>query len=188
MPEMAWFIPVLIYLARIVDVSIGTVRMILVIGGNRVPAALLGFVEVIIWVLAVGGVIKFLGHPAALLAYGAGFATGTYVGMRIEDRIALGYRVVRAISTGANSSISTELRLHGFRVTRLEGTGKDGPVEVAFCVVKRRLLAELLRRLREIAPDAFVTVERADRAEGGPFGVELGRERRIWRSVGLVRK
>ncbi len=185
---MAWFIPVLIFCARIIDVSIGTVRMILVIGGHRLQAACLGFVEVIIWALAVGGVIKFLAHPLALLAYGAGFATGTYVGMLIEDRIALGYRVVRAISASANSAISPELRLRGFRVTRLEGTGQAGPVEVAFCVVRRRALPDLLKALREIAPDAFVTVERADRAVGGPFPADIARERRLWRSTSLIRK
>lgn len=164
---MAWYIPVLIFCARILDVSIGTVRTIFVIGGRRYVSAALGFVEVIVWALAVGGVIKFLNNPVALLAYGGGYATGTLVGMTVEQRLAIGHRVVQIINRDISICVSTALRQAGFRVTRLEGSGRDGPVEMVFCVVKRRRLGGVLKIIRDIAPQAFVSIERADHAGEG---------------------
>lgn len=166
---MPWFIPLLIFLARICDVSIGTMRMILVISGHKYISALLGFVEVIIWVLAVGGAIKYLHQPLALLAYAGGFASGTLVGMWLDGRIALGYRVIRVINANIEQCVSTALRQAGFRVTRIEGSGMRGPVEIAFLVIRRRALHPCLQAIRTVAPDAFVSVERADHASGTAF-------------------
>ncbi len=167
--ELAWYIPPLIFAARIGDVSLGTIRMVLVIANHRYLAALLGFFEVCIWALAVGGVIKFLDNPVALVSYAGGFAAGTLVGMIIEDRIALGYRVVQVISPNSDDCLSTRLREKGYRVTRLEGSGRDGPVEIAYTVIRRRKLRELIDLVNTTAPDAFVTIERADRPSGGAF-------------------
>jgi uncharacterized protein YebE (UPF0316 family) len=162
--SMAWFIPILIFFARILDVSIGTVRMILVINGHRLAAAGLGFVEVIIWALAIGGVIKFLDNPVALVAYGAGFAAGTLVGMILEEQLALGYRMVHVFNRDPSYSVSWKLRERGYRVTTIPGEGLAGPVELATVAVKRKSLKKLLDELAEQSPRAFVTVERADRA------------------------
>lgn len=169
--EVEWFVPVLIFLARICDVSIGTVRMIFVISGSKLISAVLGFFEVIIWALAVSGVIKYLdgGSWITLIAYGAGFATGTLVGMTIEQRIAIGFRMVRIVNADRQRELSSTLRDRGYRVTRVDGTGRDGPVEIAFLVLKRRDLAAAMKTVQELAPDAFVTVERADRASGDAF-------------------
>lgn len=177
--EMAPYIPVLIFLARICDVSIGTMRMILVISGARYSAAALGFVEVTIWALAVGGMIKYLENPFAVIAYAAGFAAGTLAGVSIEGRIALGYRVVRVINADMSRDVSARLREEGaLRVTRIDGAGKEGPVEIAFLVVKRRDLTRALSIIEQIAPDAFVSVERTDHAAGEAFGFETGASRR----------
>lgn len=177
--DIAWYLPLLIFLARICDVSIGTVRTILVIGGHPYISAALGFFEVTIWVLAVGGVITHLNNPFALLGYAGGFATGIIVGMAIEDRIALGYRIVRVISTDMNVQLSHKLREAGYRVTRLSGTGRSGPVEFAFMVVRRRELRELRKLLAKIDPKSYVSVGHADRptagalSQDGRFGVKL---------------
>lgn len=167
---MAWWIPLLICLARIVDVSIGTIRMILVISGHRWIAAALGFVEVAIWALAIGGMITYLSHPTALLGYAGGFAGGVVVGMWIEERLAIGYRIVRVFNPQPDRSVSAALREHDVRVTRVDGEGRDGPVELAFAVIRRRRLAEVLALVERIAPHAFVTVERADQASDGLVG------------------
>lgn len=186
---MAPYIPVLIFCARICDVSLGTMRMILVISGSRWLAAVLGFFEVIIWALAVGGMIRFLTEPFALMAYAAGFACGTLVGIRIEERIAMGFRLVRVINSDMSLHVSEALREQGgFRVTRIEGSGRGGPVEIAFLVVKRRDLRRSLEMVQEIAPDAFITVERADRATGAAFSDDLGVAKRSLGKMGGVRK
>ncbi|MEZ6242749.1 MAG: DUF2179 domain-containing protein [Phycisphaerales bacterium] len=168
--DIAWYIPPLIFAARICDVSLGTFRMVLVIANHRYLAALLGFFEVCIWALAVGGVIKFLDNPIALVSYAGGFAAGTLVGMIIEDRVALGYRVVQVITRDASANAAGNLRARGYQVTRLEGSGREGPVEIAYTVIRRRRLREVLSVISETCPDAFVTVERADRPKGGAFG------------------
>jgi uncharacterized protein YebE (UPF0316 family) len=174
---VAWYIPLLIFCARITDVSIGTVRMILVISGVKYVAAVLGFVEVLIWALAVGGVIKYLGEPIALIAYGSGFATGTLIGMTIEDRIAIGHRIIRIINPKPDIDVSAMLRDREYRVTRIEGSGMHGPVEVAFLIVRRRIVPAVLDLVRDLAPDAFVTIERADPASV----VQSGPNRRVAR-------
>lgn len=161
---MAWYVPVLIFCARIVDVSVGTTRMIFVINGHRLIAAALGFVEVIVWVLAVGGAIRYLDQWSALLAYGLGFATGTLVGMAIEEQIAIGYRMIRIVNRDPSRSVAKALREHGYWATKVDGEGRDGAVEVVFIGIKRRKLRSALASIEEAAPDAFVTIERADRA------------------------
>lgn len=163
---MAWYIPLLIFGARICDVSLGTMRMMLVVSGHRYISAALGFFEVIIWVFAVGNAIKYLSYPLAVLGYAGGFATGVIVGMFIENRLAFGLRMVRVISTEKDSDVAAHLREAGYRVTRLDGSGKTGPVEISFMVVRRRKLDEVRRLIEEAAPNAFVTVERVDRASG----------------------
>jgi len=167
MDQMAWYIPLLIFLARICDVSIGTVRTILVIAGNKWLSPLLGFVEVIIWVLAIGGVIRYLDNVWALLGYGAGFAAGVYIGMMIEARLALGYRMVRVVYPDSGGDLSRQLRERGYRVTRVQGSGRDGPVEIAFMVVRRKAVHALRQAIAELAPRAFLTVERVERPSGG---------------------
>ncbi|MEM7680409.1 MAG: DUF5698 domain-containing protein [Planctomycetota bacterium] len=170
MADLPWYIPLLIFVARIGDVSLGTVRMIFVIAGWRWRAAGLGFFEVLIWALAVGGLIGYITHPVALVAYAGGFASGNLLGMSIERRLALGVRLVRVIHRDADASLSAALRDAGYRVTRVEGAGRDGPVEIAFAVVRRRALPGLLSHIHRVAPESVVTVERAEYASMSATG------------------
>lgn len=186
---MEWYIPILIFCARIVDVSIGTVRMIFVINGHRFIAAMLGFVEVIVWALAVGGVIHYLKEPVALIAYGAGFATGTLVGMTIEEKIAIGHRMLRVVNRHLDVDLSSRLREHGYRVTRVSGEGRNGPVEISFLAIKRRELNKTITLVSELAPDSFVTVERTDRASIASVPGATGRSAQPrWKRFLSVRK
>ena len=164
------YIPLLIFLARIIDVSLGTMRMILTINGHRWWAGLLGFVEITIWSLALGGMVIYLDNPLAIAGYAGGFALGTVVGLFIEERVAVGYRTVQIINANSEVSVATELRAAGFRATNLSGFGQFGPVEVVLLVIRRRSLAQVLRVIEEVAPRAFVSVERADRPSGEMFG------------------
>ena len=163
---MPWFIPLLIFIARIGDVSIGTVRTVFVISGYRKVAVVLGFFEVLIWVMAVGGVMKYLPNPWAVIGYAGGYATGILVGMTVEDKIALGLRMIRVINPDQDTHVANLLRDRGFRVTRIDGSGQRGPVEVSFLVIPRKRLGELRDIIAELAPRAFITVERVDRADG----------------------
>jgi uncharacterized protein YebE (UPF0316 family) len=168
------YIPLLIFLARVVDVSLGTVRTILVVGGSRWIAAAIGFVEITIWALALGGMVAYLDRPLALIGYAGGFAAGTVVGQLIEERLAIGFRAVRVVNRNLDAGLASALRARGFRVTQLSGHGRDGPVEVLLIVMRRRRVRAMLKSIGELAPDAFVTVERAERPSGGGFGRSPG--------------
>ncbi len=186
---MPWFIPLLIFLARIADVSLGTTRMIFVINGHRYIAAVLGFFEVLIWALAVGGVLHYLENPIALVSYAAGFAAGTLVGMEIEQRIAIGYRMIQVFNRDLSVDVCGKLRSKGLRVTYVPAQGLSGAVEMAHVAVKRKELHRVLEIIRNVAPDAFVTVQHAERATvaslvRGQHRVGLGR----WRRFLAVRK
>lgn len=179
MGDIIWYIPILIFFARIADVSIGTIRMIFVIAGWRFRAAALGFLEVIIWALAIGGLVQSITNPILLLAYAGGFATGNLVGMLIESRLALGTRVVQIINRDTSGDLPTQLRQHGYRVTTVSGKGKDGPVELAYAVIRRKALPEIMSLIEHHAPKAIVTVERADHASDSAFGLNTFTRRRL---------
>ena len=175
-PELL-LLPALIFLGRIADTSIGTVRIVLLIAGSRWTAALLGFVEVSIWALATGGVVSNLDNPLTVGAFAGGFSVGVLIGIAIEERIALGFRVIHVYNNNPAIDVSARLREHGYRVTRLEGHGLEGAVETAVLLIRRRSLRRARELIEETAPQAFVTIERAERPLGAlpPADSRFGR-------------
>ncbi len=159
-------LPALIFVARIADTSIGTVRIVLLVAGQRWSAAVLGFVEVAIWALAMGGVVTNLGNPLTVVGFAGGFSVGVLIGVWIEERIAVGFRLVQVINNDPAIDVSVQLRERGYRVTRMEGHGLQGAVEVALLLIRRRSLRQVRTAIEQIAPRAFVTIERAERPLG----------------------
>jgi uncharacterized protein YebE (UPF0316 family) len=155
-PEL---LAVAIFLARVVDVSIGTVRTILIFRGYRLAGAVLGFFEILIWVSAVAQVITRLEEWYLVVAYASGYAVGNYVGSWIESRLALGSEIVRAISRNADVNLKQRLHLAGYGVIDLAGHASDGdPVEVLLMVEPRRRVRKLLRLIHETDPESVCTV------------------------------
>jgi uncharacterized protein YebE (UPF0316 family) len=153
-----WLIPI-IYFARVVDVSLGTFRFIMVIRGHRMVATAVGFVESMIWITAVGGVIANLDQWYLVIAYAAGYASGNWVGIWLESRAAIGTELVRAISKNSENLLADALRERGYRPVRVSGSaGTDSPVEVILVVVRRRMVPELVKIIHEADPDAVYTV------------------------------
>jgi uncharacterized protein YebE (UPF0316 family) len=155
----AYLLPLLIFTARVADVSIGTFRLICVTRGRRGLAVLLGAFEVTIWLLAISGVFAYLHQWWNVIAYVAGFTTGNAVGMAIEKRLAMGTQLIRFISRGPANAVAERLRFAEQVVTTVPGRGRDGPVSVCLAVVPRRKTDALIRMAREIDPDVVVTVE-----------------------------
>jgi len=152
-------VPGLIFLARIVDVSIGTVRVILLSRGNKYVAPLMGFFEVIIWLAAIGKVMQNLNNVVCYIAYGAGFATGNYVGTLIESKLALGFQIVRIISASPLQLLPNELRNEGYGVTVLKGRGASGIVYILLSVISRKKVNDFIKLVLTIEPKAFISVE-----------------------------
>ncbi|MEN8097743.1 MAG: DUF2179 domain-containing protein [Chloroflexota bacterium] len=149
----------LIFFLRLTDVSMGTVRTMMIMRGQRKWAALIGFVEVTIWVLAISQVIQNLDSIWNIFGYSGGFATGTLLGMAIENRLALGYSTISVISMSQGLKLAEEARSAGFGATMVEGTGKSGPVYLINIVVQRKQVAQVMELVNSIDATAFVTVE-----------------------------
>jgi len=155
----AAFIPLFIFFARILDVSIGTIRIMFVSKGYRGKATLLGFVEVLIWIIIVAQIFTNLDNWLNYIAFAGGFATGNYVGMYIEEKMKMGVQIYRIIVNQENSGLAEELMKRDFRVTVVQGEGKHGPVKVLFTVAKRKRWKELSEVVNNLAPNAFYSVE-----------------------------
>lgn len=154
----AW-LPLFIFCARVCDMSLDTFRMICVVRGMRVLAAIAGFFQVIIWLTAVSSVLTHMDRALNVVAYAAGFATGNWVGMWLENKVALGHQMVRMISRDTDLSLAGRLRERGYLVTEVQGQGRDAPVTICFVAALRKDVPDLLRKARHIDPDVFVTVE-----------------------------
>lgn len=159
-----------IFFARILDVSIGTIRIILISRGYRLVAPLLGFFEVIIWLVAITEAMKNLHGPWSYFVYGAGFATGNYVGMLLEEKIAIGYQAIRIITGEKILPLPLVLRQEGYGVTTLRGTGAKGEVTVIYTIAPRKKVPEILEMVNTLEPTAFVSIEDVKSTSRGFFG------------------
>lgn len=154
-----FLIPLFITFARIVDVSLGTVRVILVTKGSKLAAPLLGFFEVVIWLLAIGQVMQNLTTITNYIAYGLGFALGNYFGIIIEQKLALGIVAVRIITQFDASKLINHLKEKNYGITVLDAEGANGPVSVIFTIIKRVNLKDIVSEIKKFNPNAFYSVE-----------------------------
>jgi len=169
-------IPLLIFFARIVDVSIGTIRYIMISRGFKYIAPIFGFFEVTIWLLAIGQVMANITNPICYIAYGAGFASGTYIGMEIEERMKLGMAIIRLITPLPATDFVARLRQYGYGVTNISAEGANGQVTIIFMVVKRSKIPHLIPLIRDYNPHAFYTIEDVRSACEGIFPIEMNND------------
>lgn len=149
----------LIVLARIADVSMGTLRVAFIARGRKYLAAACGFVEVFIWICVVSRVLSGDRQLLTYVAYASGFAFGTLVGMFIEERLAVGWSLVRVISSKPVGDLMRNLSAVGFGVTRQDADGARGPVQVLVILMPRKRLGEFQKILKHFDPVAFYTIE-----------------------------
>lgn len=148
----------LIFFARVTDVSLGTVRTLMVFRSHRVLAAAIGFGEVLVWLLAASRVLQHLDQWYLALSYAGGFATGNVVGIWLESKLAVGLELVRAVSADPAVNLAHHLRASGYAVTAMPGRGDSGtPVEVLLMVEKRRAVPLLLQAIEAADPAAVCT-------------------------------
>jgi uncharacterized protein YebE (UPF0316 family) len=154
-----WLVSLLILGLRICDVSIGTVRIVMLVRDRIFIAGALGFVQSLVWLYAAGIVLTSLDSPPRILAFALGFGIGSILGSLIERKLALGHSILRAVTPVGSPSVADELRDGGYGVTVVNAEGLDGDVRVAFTVVPRKRAPDVLERIRSINPNAFVTLE-----------------------------
>lgn len=153
------FLPLMIFLARIMDVSIGTVRIILVAKGYKKFAPIAGFFEILIWIIAITRIMENLDNWVCYIAYALGFATGNYIGMIIEERLALGYETVRIITKQAANNLIEEFRERGYGTTSVDAHGNLGAVAVIYVIVSRKKIKNVISLIYKHNPKALYTIE-----------------------------
>jgi len=152
-------LPLLIFLSRIVDVSIGTLRIVFISRGKKILAPILGFFEVLVWIIVVSKVMQDAVGIPSYIGYAAGFAMGNYIGMLIEEKLAMGVVVVRIITAHDALDLRKSLADGGFGITAIDAEGAKGKVDVIFTTVKRQDLSQVVDIIRNVQPKAFYSVE-----------------------------
>ncbi len=160
----------LIFILRIVDVSLYMMRFMMVMRGRKVYAWIFAFCQSIVYISVIGSVIKNISEPLIILGYAGGLATGIIVGMWIENRLAIGYTHLRIVSSGLGADLAAQLRDDGYATTEIAGRGQSGMVSILSLNVYRRKARKVIGKVIEIDPDAFVTAENVRSVEGGFWG------------------
>ena len=167
-------LPVLIFIARMCDVTLATLRSIFVSKGFKKIVPFVGFFEVLIWLLAARQVLSSLTNPACFFAWAGGFALGTYIGMRIDEFLALGMQVVRIITAVNHEILVSELRSRNHGVTIVDAQGSTGPVKFVYIVIKRKSLKEVITLIKKHCPNVFYSVEDVRKSSKGIFVNDSG--------------
>jgi uncharacterized protein YebE (UPF0316 family) len=168
-----WYVwvglPLLIFFARVIDVTLGTLRIIFTSRGMRNVAPVLGFIETFIWIVAVSSIVKNAQNVAAYVGYAGGFAMGTFVGMYLENKLAVGTVTFRAIIRRDTKELIKALVEAGFGITIVDGRGSSGKVKIIYTTVKRQDLPAVIDIFHRIVPGAFLSVEEVRSTEQGIF-------------------
>jgi len=162
-------IPVLIFAARVCDVTLGTIRIIFISRGLKYLAALVGICEILIWLLAIGQIFKNLNNMACYVAYAGGFASGSFLGIYVADKLSLGKVVIQIITPHSAAQLIALLKAENYGVTVVSAQGVEGPVEVVFSIIERQDLEPVVALVQRCNPQAFYTVEDVRIASEGIF-------------------
>lgn len=162
-------VPILIFLARVVDVTFGTIRIVMISRGNKYIAPIFGFFEIIIWLFAISQIVQHLNSVSYYLAYAFGYSAGTYVGILMEEKMAIGRVIIRIITKKDATKLVEGLRSTGYGVTSFDGCGATGIVKLIYMTVERKDVDNILKIIKEFNPKAFFSIEGVRLANEGTF-------------------
>ena len=131
-------LPILIFLARVCDVTLGTIRIIFVSKGLKYLAPVVGFFEIFIWLLAIGQIFEDLSNFYYYIFYAGGFATGNYVGIYLENKLSLGMVILRVITRKDATELTNALQSIKYGLTSVDAEGDNGKVKIIFTVITVR--------------------------------------------------
>ncbi len=172
-------LPGLIFVARITDVTIGTIRIVMVSKGHKFWAPILGFFEVLIWLIAITKIIQNLDNWLCYIAYGLGFAAGNYIGLMIEERMALGIVKLQIITRKESNQLIENLKSAGYGITHHQAQGANEMVSIIHSIIKRSEIKKVEDIIKTTNPKAFYSVEDIKFVSEGVFPIHPSRSR--WR-------
>jgi len=152
-------LPLLIFCMRICDVTLDTLRIIFMTKGYKKVAPIIGFFEILIWIVAITRIMQNLNNWVTYVAYAAGFATGNYVGMLFDEKLAIGHELIRVITRVDGNNLAQSLRTAGYGVTTVQAQGMQGEVGILFIIVNRKNQNSAIEIIQRHAPNAFFTIE-----------------------------
>lgn len=156
----AWvLLPILIFLARVCDVTLGTIRIIFVSRGIKYLAPVIGFFEILIWLLAIGQIFQDLSNIYYYIFYAGGFATGNYVGMYIENKLSFGMVILRVITRKDATALIGALKSMRYGLTTIDAEGIKGKVKIIFAVIRRHDTQKVINLVKDYNPTAFYSIE-----------------------------
>ncbi len=158
---MEWvLVPLLIFFARLIDVSMSTIRIVLIVNEKRIAASILSFLEMFVWLVAVTQTLKHLSNVMCYVGFAGGFAVGTYIGMLIEKKLSMGIVLVRITTTEKDGhQLIAFFKEHKFRITSVSAEGNIGKTNIIYTVINRKELAYVIEVIKKFNPNAFYTVE-----------------------------
>jgi uncharacterized protein YebE (UPF0316 family) len=162
-------LPLLIFLARMCDVTLGTLRNVFISKGLRNVVPILGFFEVTIWLISIRQIMQHLDNPICYIAFAGGFAMGTYVGLFVEKRLAIGMQVLRIIINQNAQPLIEILQQANFGVTIIDAHGAKGPVKIILTIIKRKDIDFIRQLINQTNPQAFYSIEDIRVANQGVF-------------------
>jgi len=170
-----WLVlPLLIFCSRTCDVTLATLRNIFLSRNIKKIVPVIGFFEVLIWLLAVSSIIKNLNNVMCYIAFAGGYSMGIFVGIRIEERLALGMQLVRVITNKSNKALIDALHSANLGVTEIDAQGSMGPVKVLLIIIKRKDMANVIEMVNLHHGSSFFTVEDIRKVEQGIFPMKAG--------------
>jgi uncharacterized protein YebE (UPF0316 family) len=181
-------LPLIIFLARILDQTIGTIRIIFVSKGMKYLAPLLGFFEVLLWLIIMRQIFHNLDNYIYYIAYAGGFGMGNYVGIRIEEKMAMGVVLIRIIPQKANLSLIDFLKKAGYRFTSVKGFGSEGPVDIIMSIIKRKDVDDFVGIIKKFNPKAFFSIEEVKfvneaYSDGQYYAYDFMRMRKMYKQI-----
>jgi uncharacterized protein YebE (UPF0316 family) len=180
----SWIVlPIIIFCSRMCDVTLGTLRHVFISKGFRKIVPVLGFFEVLIWIVVVAQVMKNLNNVACYIGWAGGFAMGTYLGLKIEERLALGMQVIRIITNQNCDALIVSLKTNNHGITIVDAQGGEGPVKMIFSIIQRKNVGSVEKLIREFNPTAFYSVEDIKNTSAGVFTSETSTS-----SLDVIRK
>lgn len=161
---------IIIFMAKTVEVSISTIRLVYNSKGERIKGAVLGFFEVLIWILVVSSVLNNITEdPFKIIAYAAGFSFGNFLGIYIESKIAIGISSIQVVvSEELGNTLAQTLREEGFGTTVIEGKGKDNSKKILlFIQLKRKRIYKAIKIIKQTDPNAYISINDVKSVVGG---------------------
>ncbi len=175
-----FLLPFLIFLARIIDVSIGTIRIIMISKGEKFWAPFLGFFEIMVWLLAISRIFANLDNWVCYFGYGLGFATGNYIGLIIEEKLAMGIVKIQIITRKEAGNLISNLREAGYGITHHNAKGATESVSIIYSIIKRTEIKKVENIVKSTNPKAFYSIEDVKSVSHGFFPI-LEPSKKPWR-------